>query len=164
MSEISHRGLRHYSELVFGESLSKVCRHEIAMLVLEEIRLELNRKPAPNKSKGRGRPTSPVGILAQRMEVHPDSVRRWTDIREVQASDYNATKLAEMAYKYSPQKLAKILRADINRRREAMDSWLRQADSKYHASPYALNGNLVTEGRDNSQKIVGKAAPKKRWH
>ena len=102
MSELNGGGLRDYSELGFGESLSKISRHELATLCLKGIQDELDHKPIPNKSRGRGRPPSPVGVLAQRMKVHPDSVRRWMDLGEIQASDYNATRLAEMAFKYSP--------------------------------------------------------------
>ncbi len=130
-----------YSKLTFGESLSKITRPEFTIICLEGIQDELDHKPIPNKSRGRGRPTSPVGILAQRMEVHPDSVRRWTDLREVQASDHNATRLAEMAFKYRPQKLAKILRADIDRRRMAMDIWLKDVDANKPVSPYVENKN-----------------------
>ncbi|GAF85648.1 unnamed protein product, partial [marine sediment metagenome] len=80
-----HMPLRDYSELGFGESLSKIARHELATLCLKGIQDELDREPILNKPMGRGRPPSPVGVLAQRMEVHPDSVRRWMDLREIQA-------------------------------------------------------------------------------
>ena len=139
VSHLSSKGLPPYSELGFGESLSKLCRHELCILVLEEIRLELSREPIPNKSRGRGRPKSPIGVLAQRMSVHNDSVRRWANIQEVQASDFNSEKLAIMAFKYSPEKVAKILMEDLDRRRMAMERWLKEADSKYRASPYAEN-------------------------
>lgn len=126
-------------ELGFGESLSKIGRHELAILVLEGIRLELSREPKHNRSRGKGRPYSPIGILALRMGVHRHSVRRWTDIREVQASDYNAERLAIMAYEFDPPALAKILRADLDRRQMAMDSWLNEIRSDYGLSPCIVN-------------------------
>lgn len=139
MSELNGRGLRHHSELGFGESLSKLARHELAILCLEGLRLELSREPLSNKSRGRGRPTSAIGVLAQRMAVHYDSVRRWTNIQEVQSSDYNAERLAEIAYHYNPKKVERILSEDISRRRETMDKWLREAESNYSVNPYVEN-------------------------
>lgn len=143
MNELNGKGLPQYSELGFGEALSKVARHELAILCLEGIRLELSNRPIRVKSRGRGRPPSPIGILALRMGVHPDSVRRWTALREVQASDYNSEKLAIMAYKYSPEGVARILRKDVGRYRETMEAWLRQAEANYAVSPYPINSGEV---------------------
>ena len=145
MTDLPRKGLPQYSELGFGESLSKVARHELAILCLEGIRLELSRKPIPNKSKGRGRPPSPVGVLAQRMEVHPDSVRRWMDLREIQASDYNSEKLAVMAVKFNLEGVTRILQEDLDRYQETMAGWLKRAASNNTVSPYAENTE-VEEG------------------
>ena len=139
------------STLAFGESLSKVARHELAALCLRAIGEELSHKPIPTKSKGRGRPPSPVGVLAQRMEVHPDSVRRWMDLKEVQASDHNSEKLAKMAYRYSPEGVAQILKDDIERYKTTMEDWLKKAESNYGASPYVKN---LPNDRGNSLACV----------
>ncbi len=139
MSEITGMGLPQYSEMRFGESLSKVARHQLALLCLGAIRDELDRKPVRGKSRGRGRPPSPVGILAHRMRVHPDSVKRWTSLKEVQASDRNAEKLAEMAFWYSPEGVAQILREDMERYGAIMEGWLSRAEANYGASLYGLN-------------------------
>lgn len=60
-------------------------------------------------------------------------------MKEIQASDFNSEKLAALAVKFSPEGVEKILREELVRRRETMDKWLRQADSKYRASPYDVN-------------------------
>ena len=124
MSYLSSKGLPTYSDLGFGESLTKFGRHKLCLLCLEAIRDELSRKPIPNKSRGRGRPLSPASILAMRMKVHPDSIRRWTNLREAQASDGNTEKLAAMAVKFSPEGVTRILREDLDRYRETMEGWL----------------------------------------
>ncbi len=124
---LGHMLIRDNS-LTFGESLSKVARHELAALCLRAIGDELNRKPIPNKSRGRGRPPSPISVLALRMEVHPDSVRRWMDLREIQASDYNSEKLARFALTYNREETVKILRHDLERHREAIEGWVRRMD------------------------------------
>lgn len=139
MSELNGRGVRDYSELSFGESLSKVARHQLACLCIKSIRDELGHNPKRGKGKGRGRPHSPMGILAIKMAVHIDSVKRWMDLEEIQASDYNATRLAEMAFKYSPEGVVRILQEDIARRRETMNKWLTEAQSNNPASPYMVN-------------------------
>lgn len=152
MTDLPRMGMPQYSELGFGESLSKVARHELAILCLEGIRLELSRKPIPNKSRGRGRPTSPLGVLAKLMDVSPDSVRRWTNLREIQASDFNATRLAEMAYAFDRVGVEKILSGDIARHRETMDKWLKEAESNYGVSPYfknPLNGRAELRTKPN---------------
>lgn len=127
------------NSLTFGESLSKIARHELAALCLRALGDELSRKPIPNKSRGRGRPPSLIGVLALRMEVHPDSVRRWMDLREIQASDYNSEKLAVMAVKFSPGGVARILQEDLDRYRETMAGWLKRVAPNNTVSPYAEN-------------------------
>ena len=139
MSELNGGGLRHYSELGFGESLSKIARHELALLCLKAVRDELDHKPIQNKSRGRGRPKSQIGVLALRMGVHPDSVKRWMRLKEVQASDMNTEKLATMAFKYSPEKVVQILKEDIARRQETMDVWLTETEASNPIRPYAEN-------------------------
>ena len=135
---LGHTPIRDNS-LTFGESLSKVARHELAALCLRAIGDELSRKPIPNKSRGRGRPPSPIGVLALRMEVHPDSVRRWMDLREIQASDYNSEKLATMAVKFSPEEVARILQEDLDRYRETMAGWLKRVAPNKTVSPCVEN-------------------------
>lgn len=130
MSELNGRGIRGYSALSFGESLSKIARHKIALLCIQAIRDELDHNPMRGKGRGRGRPHSSMGILAIKMAVHIDSVKRWMDLGEIQASDYNATRLAEMAFKYSPEGVVQILQEDIARRRETMDGWLKEAEAR----------------------------------
>ena len=136
---LSGKGLPPYSELGFGESLSKVARHQLTLLCLRGIEQEYRNKPIPNKSRGCGRPTSPMGILAKLMGVSPDSVRRWMDLKEVQASDHNSEKLAEMAYRYSPEGVAQILKDDIEQYKTTMEAWLKKAEAKYSASPHVKN-------------------------
>ena len=80
-----------------------------------------------------------MGILSIRMNVHIDSVKRWTNLKEIQANDYNAERLAKMAYAFDPAGVAQILQADIARRREIMDKWLLEAESNYGVSPYVKN-------------------------
>ena len=145
MSELNSRGLRHYSELGFGESLSKFARHQLALVCLKAIRDELDQNLLMSKRRGRGRPTSPMGILSIRMNVHIDSVKRWTNLKEIQANDYNAERLAKMVYAFDPAGVAQILQEDIERRRETMDEWLKEAESNYGVSPYVKNTE-VEEG------------------
>ncbi len=133
--------IRDYS-LSLGESLTKFGRHKLCLLCLEAIGDELNRTPIPNKSRGRGRPPSPVGVLAQRMEVHPDSVRRWMDLREIQASDYNSEKLAVMAVKFNPEEVSRILREDLDRYRETMEGWLKRIVPNNTVSPCVENTEI----------------------
>lgn len=146
MRDKSLKGLPTYSELGFGESLSKFARHQLALVCLEAIRDELDQNLLMSKRRGRGRPTSPMGILSIEMNVHIDSVKRWTNLKEIQANDYNAERLAKRAFKYNPQEVVRILQADIARRREIMDKWLKEAESNYGVSPYVKN----TEGKEGA--------------
>ena len=133
-----HMPVRDYS-LCLGESLTKFGRHKLCLVCLEAIGDELNSTPMSNKLKGRGRPLSPVGVLAQRMEVHPDSVRRWMDLREIQASDHNSEKLAAMAIEFNPEAVARILREELTRYRETMEGWLKRVAPNNTVSPCVEN-------------------------
>lgn len=139
MGELSRRGVRDYSALSFGEGLSRIARHEITLLCIKCIHKELSKNPKRGKGRGRGRPHSAMGLLAIRMGVHIDTIKRWADISQPQACDFNTTKLAEIAYKCDPQRLVRIINQDLDRRQKTIEKWFKEVESNYPAPPYVVN-------------------------
>ncbi|MBA7697393.1 hypothetical protein ES703_106058 [subsurface metagenome] len=115
--------IRDYS-LSLGEVLSKPSRHELCLLCLRGIEKPLNKKE-DNPRRGRGRPQSPATVLAVKIGVSYDTIMRWRNPSAIQACDVNAVKLAEVAYGYDPSETIKILRADVECHRLAIESWVR---------------------------------------
>lgn len=111
--------------LGLGEVLSKSVRHELCVLCLAAIQRELNKKEEPPR-RGRGRPQSAATVLAARVGVTYDSIKRWTDLSKIQSCDSNATKLAQAAFEYDPEETIKILRVGVERHREAVEGWISQ--------------------------------------
>ena len=121
-----HMPLRDNS-LSLGEALSKFGRHKLCVICLESIEKEREKGDNPrSEGRGRGRPQSPAAILAIRIGVSYDTIARWRDPSAIQASDRNSEILARFAYEYNPHETIKILRADVESRRAAIETWISQ--------------------------------------
>lgn len=153
VSELTSRGVRDYSGLSFGEGLSRIARHELTLLCINCIHKELN--PSDGKKRRRGRPTSPMGTLAIKLGVHTDSVKRWMDISQAQACDFNTTRLAEIAYRYDPEGVVRIIREDLARRKRTIDAWFKEIEANYPAPPYVENSHPRPYGDERTRVLIG---------
>lgn len=139
MSELTDIGMDDNSPSL-GECLSKYARHHLCLICLEGIREEFQDKPMSHKS--RGRPVSTEYLLATTLSVSRKTVKRWATSPDVdhniQSCDSNAERLAELAYRYDPEKTTKILREDLMTYQKVVESWLDDSEAKYGTGPYPL--------------------------
>lgn len=156
---IAPMGLQVYS-LSFGEAISKGGRHLLCILCLESIEKDLigaSDSDSP-KGRGRGRPRSPATILAIKIGVSYDTVNRWRDPDSIQACDINGRRLAEVAYGYDPSETVKILRADVESHRLAIEGWVRQVDHQNNSSEsdgFQSGGKLPPHKGQTQNILVG---------
>ena len=127
-SNFDPMGLSEYS-LTFGEAISKVGRHKLCRLCLREIEEQARSSESDSpKGRRRGRPQSSATVLAIRVGVSYDTIMRWQNPKAIQSCDANAVKLARLALIYNREETVKILRHDLERHREAIESWVRRMD------------------------------------
>jgi hypothetical protein len=106
-----------------GTFLSKETRNKLTTLCLQSISKTKQPKPLGNIIR-QGRPEGPEAVLAEMIGVRQKTVHRWVDPSQIQATDSNTEKLAEIAYKYSPVETAKLLRSEVHAYTLTVDLWL----------------------------------------
>ena len=117
------RGLSKKSPHLLGEFLGKKTRNRLALICLKAI--DANKENYLDSKVGKiGRPISSETILAGVIGVSAKTVNRWMDEQEIQASDLNAERLAELAYNYFPKDVEIILRSEAEEHLSLVESWL----------------------------------------
>jgi len=67
-----------------------------------------------------------ASLLAIKIGVSYDTVKRWQDPNAIQSCDSNAERLAQIAYTYNPEETIEILKEDLELRRAAIETWISQ--------------------------------------
>jgi len=135
--------------VTLGTVISINTRHRLCVLCLREIEKNLISTSESDSPKRRGRPQSASTILANRVGVTYDTIRRWADLEKIQSCDVNAEKLARIAHIYNPEETNRILRQDIELRRMVVEDWISQrltlvetGTTKIIAYAYAKNKEI----------------------
>ena len=114
------------NSVTLGTVISINTRHLLCVLCLREIEKNRISTSESDSPKRRGRPQSASTILANRVGVTYDTIRRWADLEKIQSCDVNAEKLARIAHIYNPEETNRILRQDIELRRMVVEDWISQ--------------------------------------